>query len=30
MGKYWEEISIGDKFISPGKTVTETHITLMG
>ena len=27
MGKYFEEFNIGDKFISPGKTVTDTLIT---
>ncbi|MDP2719228.1 MAG: MaoC/PaaZ C-terminal domain-containing protein [Dehalococcoidia bacterium] len=27
-GKYYEEFQIGDKFITPGKTITESMITL--
>lgn len=29
VGKFYEEFSIGEKHISPGKTVTDTHLTLM-
>lgn len=28
-GKYYEDFKIGEKFTSPGKTITDTHITLM-
>ncbi len=27
--KYYEEFQIGEKYTSPGKTITDTHITLM-
>lgn len=26
-GRYYEEINVGDKIITPGKTITDTHIT---
>ena len=28
-GKYYEDFQVGEKHTSPGKTVTDTHITLM-
>lgn len=28
-GKYYEDFQIGEKFTSPGRTITDTHITLM-
>ena len=28
-GKYWEEVKVGDKFLTGGKTITESAITLM-
>ena len=31
MGKRWKELRVGDKFISPDKTITEAHIsTIIG
>lgn len=29
MGKYFEEFNMGDKFVTPGKTITEGAITMM-
>ncbi len=29
MGKYFEEFNVGDKIITPGKTITEGAITMM-
>ena len=29
IGKFYEEFNVGEKYTSPGKTVTDTHITLM-